>query len=73
LLAQFAEAPEISSQIHGGRASRQSDVEMNHQFTVTGEDDTPVSHGRNVPLAFTGEKFELRYGDLRLRSELVAH
>jgi len=46
---------------------------MNYQFTETGENGTPVSHGRNVPLAFTGENFEPRYGDLRLPSELVAH
>ena len=62
-----------SSQFHGGRAGRQDDLEMNHQFTETGEDGTPVNHGRNVPLAFTGENFESRYGDIRVPSELVAH
>ena len=46
---------------------------MKYHFTETGENGTPVSHGRNVPLAFTGENFESRYGDIRLPSEIVAH
>jgi len=62
-----------SSQIRGGHAGRQGDLEMKYHFTETGENGTPVSHGRNVPLAFTGEKFEPRYGDILLPSELVAH
>ena len=46
---------------------------MKYHFTETGENGTPVSHGRNVPLAFTSENFEPRYGDIPLPSELVAH
>ena len=48
-------------------------LEMNYQFTETGENGTPVSHGRHVPLAFTVENVEPRYGDIRVPSELVAH
>jgi hypothetical protein len=73
LLAQFVEAPENLTQIHRGRAGRQGGIEMKYQFTETGENGTPVSHGRHVPLAFTVENVEPRYGDIRVPSELVAH
>jgi len=46
---------------------------MKYQFTETGENGTRVSQERHLPLAFTVENVELRYANIRVPSELVAH